>query len=149
MIEVAAAVIREQGRTLICTRPGTDFLEFPGGKCEPGETLARCIVRELKEELGISSYALDVIHTLVHAYPEKTVRVHFIRCFLLPDSPAPQALDGQKIFWIPTAELDQQNFLPADLPLASLLAEAEKYLQKNMIPDNKTVQKSVILCERN
>ncbi len=134
MIEVAAAVIREQGRTLVCTRPGTEFLEFPGGKCEPGETPACCVVRELQEELGVFCRALDVIHTLVHAYPEKTVHVHFIRCILRPDSPAPQPLDGQKISWIPTTELDQQNFLPADLPLASLLAEAEKIFAEKYHP---------------
>ncbi len=133
MTEVAAAVIRKNGQTLVCTRPGTDFLEFPGGKCEPGETVAQCIVRELKEELGISCAPFDIIHTLVHAYPEKTVRVHFIRCIMKEDSPPPQPLDGQKIYLIPTAELDIQPFLPADLPLAKLLADAEKQ-QKNKSP---------------
>ncbi len=135
-VEVAAAVIRKQGFTLVCTRPGTDFLEFPGGKFEPGETAAQCIVRELKEELGISCIPLDIVHTLTHTYPEKTVRVHFIRCMLKPDSPLPQPLDGQKIFYIPTGELDQQNFLPADLPLSKLLSDAEKS-EKNFFRCNK------------
>lgn len=125
-IEVAAAVIRHRGRTFICSRPKNsalaDFWEFPGGKCEKGESLEQCVVRELKEELGIEVLVFDPIHTLEHDYPEKSVRVHFLRCLLKPDSPPPEPRDGQDFKWVPTAALGQENFLPADLPLASMLA---------------------------
>ena len=127
-IEVAAGVIRKNGMTLICSRPKNTsaggFFEFPGGKCEVGETPEKCIIRELKEELGIDSIAFDRIHVLEHDYPEKKVRVHFIRCMICDDSPSPQPLDGQEIKWVPTGELERENFLPADLPLARSLAES-------------------------
>ena len=53
MIEVTAAVIRENGKFLICQRAkgkNCELLwEFPGGKIEPGETAEQCIVRECQE----------------------------------------------------------------------------------------------------
>lgn len=135
-VEVAAAVIRKNGSTLICSRPRNTalggFFEFPGGKCEPGETLSCCVVRELQEELGITVVPFDTIHVLTHVYPDKTVRVHFIRCMIASGTPSP--LDQQEIRWVSTAELAEVPFLPADLPLAELLAESARNLQKNPVP---------------
>lgn len=134
-IEVAAGVIRKNGKTLICSRPkhtaSGGFFEFPGGKCEPGETLEKCIVRELKEELGINCIALDRIHVLEHDYPEKQVRVHFLRCMICSGSPEARPLDGQEIKWVATEMLEQENFLPADLPLARLLADSYRKIILN------------------
>ena len=127
-IDVAAAVIRQNGRTLICSRPKNtelaDFMEFPGGKCEPGETPEKCIIRECREELGIQVIPMDRVHSLEHHYPDKFVRVFFIRCFMTEKSPAPQPLDQQEIKWVQTEQLHTENLLPADLPLATLLANA-------------------------
>jgi len=140
-LEVCAAVIRQNGWTLICSRPKNSalggFYEFPGGKCEPGETSAQCVLRELNEELGVRCLAFDQIHCLDHDYPDKSVRVHFIRCVLLPDSPPPEPRDGQDIKWVRTTDLAAENFLPADLPLAALLADAAK---KYGSPNNKTAR---------
>jgi 8-oxo-dGTP pyrophosphatase MutT (NUDIX family) len=56
-IEVAAGLVFRQGRLLITQRPACSHLgglwEFPGGKREAGESLADCLRRELREELGI------------------------------------------------------------------------------------------------
>ncbi len=127
-IQVAAAVIRRNGETFICSRPKKSslggFWEFPGGKCEPGETPEDCIVRELREELGIEAVPFDRIYQLDHDYPDKKVRVYFIRCIVRGDSPAPVPYDGQEFKWVSTKELDRQNFLPADLPFAELLAKS-------------------------
>ena len=58
MVNVTAAVIGREGRVLLCRRPQgkrcAGLWEFPGGKVEPGETLAACLVRECREELGVS-----------------------------------------------------------------------------------------------
>ena len=55
--QVTAAIIRQDGKYLICQRAHDDSLplmwEFPGGKLEPGETLEECIIRECQEELGV------------------------------------------------------------------------------------------------
>ena len=125
-VKVCAAVIRENGKTLICSRPKAtvlgDKMEFPGGKVEPGESLNECRVRELREELNAEILPLDVIHCAEAVYPDKTVELYFIRCILLNGS-ALEPRDGQEFRWVNTSQLDRENFLPADLPFAALLAK--------------------------
>ena len=57
MVDVAAALIRDGDRFMICQRPAGKarglLWEFVGGKAEPGETLREALVRECREELGI------------------------------------------------------------------------------------------------
>lgn len=57
MVRVVAAVIRQNGRYLVCQRPAHKrhalLWEFPGGKCENGESDADALRRELKEELDV------------------------------------------------------------------------------------------------
>jgi mutator protein MutT len=56
-IRVVAAVVARDGRLLVCQRPAHKrhggLWEFPGGKCEPGESDADAVARELREELGV------------------------------------------------------------------------------------------------
>lgn len=56
MREVTAAIIRRNGKILICRRAEgscAHLWEFPGGKTELGETPFECLTRELREELNI------------------------------------------------------------------------------------------------
>ena len=86
---VAAAVIEQDGRFLVTRRlKGVHlegYWEFPGGKCEPGETLVDCLRREMEEELGravdVGDELLDVATTTRTA----SVELHFISCRLLND----------------------------------------------------------------
>ena len=85
VIEVAAAVIlRADGSEfLLAQRPAgkvyAGYWEFPGGKVEPGETVRAALVRELREELGISVSACSPWLTRVFTYPHATVRLNFWR----------------------------------------------------------------------
>ena len=58
-IVVTAAVIEHDGRFLVTKRQRGVHLEgqweFPGGKCDVGESLAMCLARELKEELNVAA----------------------------------------------------------------------------------------------
>lgn len=58
MIHVTCAIIQHKGKVLICQRSAQMNLphkwEFPGGKIEPGESREACLVREIREELGIT-----------------------------------------------------------------------------------------------
>ena len=56
--EVVAALIWDKDRFLICQRPAHKarglLWEFVGGKVEPGESKSDALVRECREELGIT-----------------------------------------------------------------------------------------------
>ena len=90
---VTAAVIEHDGRLLVTRRPPGAHLEgyweFPGGKCDPGETHETCLARELREELGVSAVIGAEILSVTHAYPDRVVELHFFQCSLT-STPIPQ-----------------------------------------------------------
>ena len=59
VLVAAAALVDADGRVLIAQRPEGKSLaglwEFPGGKVEPGETPEECLIRELREEIGVET----------------------------------------------------------------------------------------------
>lgn len=118
---VAAAVIERVGAVLVTRRLTGAHLEglweFPGGKCEPGESIHECLVREIAEELAVTVTPRRTMLVTSHAYPEKTVELHFIACDMQGE-PSPQ--QGQEMQWIERARLDQLEFPEAD---AALIAE--------------------------
>ncbi len=119
---VAAAVIERNGRFLLTRRQRgvhlEGYWEFPGGKCEPGETHAACLVREILEELGVEAAAGDELLTTTHAYPDRQVELHFLRCEV-GGAPAPQL--GQEMRWVAREELATLAFPPADTKLIQIL----------------------------
>ena len=124
-IVVIAAIVERDGQFLLTRRlKGThlaDLWEFPGGKCEPGETHEACLKRELLEELGTRSEIGDEILVTEHAYPERTVRLHFRQC-QLRDEPRP--LLGQAMRWATRDELASIDFPAADRALIDLLTSS-------------------------
>lgn len=121
-IVVLAAVIERDGHFLLTRRlKGTHLAgawEFPGGKCEPGESHEACLARELNEELAVRCEIGDEILTVEHAYPERTVRLHFHRATLL-DEPSPQL--GQEMRWVERGQLRALELPEADQGLVDLL----------------------------
>src|SRR5437016_1090991 len=101
-IEVAAGVVFRNDKIIITQRPAAAHLggvwEFPGGKREPQETFEECVVRELREELGIEIDVGEILETITHAYPEKTVTLKFFRCRWKRNEPQPLACRAFK--WV-------------------------------------------------
>ena len=112
---VTAAVIERNGAYLVTRRQRgvhlEGYWEFPGGKCEPGESLADCLRRELQEELGVDAIVADEIFTVTHDYPDRSVELHFLACTLLGE---PTPLLDQDMRWVPRADLRTLQFPPAD-----------------------------------
>src|SRR6266404_7123887 len=123
IIEVAAGLVFRAGKLLITQRyPGAHlggFWEFPGGKREPNETFAECLQRELREELGIEIEVGELIETIRHAYPEKTVLLKFFRCQWA--SGEPQKLGCPDFCWVSADELQRYEFPAADAHLLTRL----------------------------
>lgn len=122
-IAVAAGLLFREGKLLITQRPAGGHLaglwEFPGGKCEPGETLPECLQRELHEELGVVVNVRECVESLEHAYPEKTIQLSFYRCALVMGEP--EGREGQAVKWIGSEELDNICFPEADARLLEQL----------------------------
>ena len=121
-IVVTAAVVERDGRFLLTRRLRGSHLEgcweFPGGKCEPSESYAACLEREIAEELATRVRVGPEIFTIEHAYPERVVELHFFACELTGD---PMPLLGQEMQWAPRALLRSLDFPPADAELLELL----------------------------
>src|SRR3954454_5279615 len=123
VIEVAAGLVFRDGKLLITQRYPDAHLgglwEFPGGKREPNETFKQCLHRELKEELGIEVQVCNLIETITHQYPEKTVLLQFFRCAWLRHEP--QSLRCPDFRWITRDQLATFQFPPADARLLDKL----------------------------
>lgn len=122
-IEVSAALIFRDGQLLITQRHADAHLggcwEFPGGKREAGETFEQCLMREIREELGVEIVVGELFEEISHDYPEKSVHLKFFLCKLI--SSEPQPLDCAAVKWIDKAGLDTQEFPPADARLLEKL----------------------------
>ena len=122
-IVVSAAVVERDGAYLVTRRlRGTHlegYWEFPGGKCEPGETFEHCLIREIREELGCDMTVGARLLSVAHDYSDRTVHLHFFRCTLTGE---PRSLLGQEMRWVPREALRSLSFPPADEELIQLLA---------------------------
>ena len=136
IIEVVAAIIRYDGKFMVCSRPKHTelgkFLEFPGGKVEPGESQREALKREIREELGVEIEVGACFWRLDHDYGEKYVRVTFYEAVPAGEDFRPVGKDNQDIYFVNGEEMASLPFLPADLPLAetiTFLAKKAKSLQ--------------------
>jgi len=123
--EVAAAVLTQpDGRVLLAQRPPgkpyAGYWEFPGGKVEPGETLAAALARELHEELGIVVTRACRWITRVFEYPHATVRLNFFRVFDWQGTPHPH--EGQLFSWQLPDAVEVTPLLPANFPIVKALS---------------------------
>ena len=126
MIQVTAAIIRRaDGAVLVCRRASgscAGLWEFPGGKCEPGETLAACMERELREELGIHTRAGQVYAQFVHNTPQRPLRFTFFEVELLQGTPRCSVHSALR--WCRPEQLEPADFCPADQLVVKKLQEA-------------------------
>ena len=122
-VEVAAGLIFRNGTLLIAQRRPHDHLgglwEFPGGKREPAETFAQCLQRELREELDVEVEIGELLETVTHTYPEKTVHLKFFRCTLLRNEPRPVGCHA--LAWVRREQLVDYAFPAADARLLDRL----------------------------
>ncbi|MDD3695230.1 MAG: NUDIX domain-containing protein [Lentisphaeria bacterium] len=127
LVEVCAAVILDQSGLLLATRaPGKDLSgqwELPGGKLHSQETPAECISRELHEELRLRVEQASLFLSMVHHYPHKSIRLHFLHCRLSRQDPMPQ--EGQKTARFNSAELPWQHMAEADRLALEFLRSAK------------------------
>lgn len=117
---VVIAVIQRDGRFLIAKRLPEDSFgglwEFPGGKLNPDEDLKGCLVREIREELGIPVKVMEEIQVVEYQYPNRLLRFHCFACGIL-EGREPQPIECSEFRWVEAGELADFEFPPASGPI--------------------------------
>lgn len=125
VLVAACALIDADGRVLLAQRPPgkpmAGLWEFPGGKVESGERPEVSLIRELKEELGISvkEDCLAPLTFASHAYPDFHLLMPLYVCRRWEGTVT--ALEGQNLTWVRPNKLRDYDMPPADVPLIAHL----------------------------
>jgi A/G-specific adenine glycosylase len=115
-------------QVLLALRPEDGLLgglwEFPGGKQEGFETIEECLIREWKEEMGVTIQVGRLLGVYRHAYSHFKVilRAHF--CTLLEGTPQPLA--SNEIIWASLDDLASYPMGKIDRNIAKDLAEFDE-----------------------
>lgn len=121
----AAALVDRDGRILLAQRPAGKHLagtwEFPGGKIDPGESPETALIRELGEELGISTHSscLSPIAFASHEYDDFHLILLLFACRKWTGRP--EGREGQALRWARPVAMFDIDMPPADRPLIGLL----------------------------
>ena len=122
---VTAAVIREGDRVLVAQRQSGHLAgkwEFPGGKLEPGESPEECLVREIKEELGLAVRVEDIFAAVYHRYETGPILLLAYTCTLADGcEPSEGYLQDGTGRWVSLEQLGRLDLAPADVPIAEKL----------------------------
>ena len=116
MTEVVAALIWDNDRFLACQRPAHKarglLWEFVGGKVEPGEAREAALIRECREELGVTVKPGSVFMEVVHEYPDLTVNLILYNA-VITDGEI-QLFEHNDARWLKAADIPDYPFCPAD-----------------------------------
>ena len=127
LLVVACALIDGEGRVLLARRPEGRKLaglwEFPGGKMNAGELPEAALVRELKEELGITAAAADLgpFTFASHGYDGFHLLMPLYLCRRWSGQPKPR--EGQTLAWVAPDRLVEYPMPPADRPFIPMLRD--------------------------
>lgn len=127
LLVAACALLDQDGRILLAQRPQGKSLaglwEFPGGKVEQGETPEETLVRELHEELGITTKiaCLAPLTFASHTYEAFHLLMPLYVCRRYEG--IPHGREGQNVKWVKPQALRDYPMPPADEPLIPYLQD--------------------------
>jgi mutator protein MutT len=125
---IGIAVVVERGRVLVGIREPAQTLpglaEFPGGKCEPGESPAACAIRETLEETGLRVDIDEPLANYPWDYPHGRVDLHFFTCRPTRTVDLDQPCD--RFRWVPIEELAGLRFPDANAAVIDRLLDGQR-----------------------
>ena len=124
VVAVTAAIVERDDCFLVTRRmEGTHLAgtwEFPGGKCEPGETDEECLARELEEELGVEARIGEFLCSVPFTGSLASFELVVFRAELLGGDF--RLTDHDEIRWLRPEEMDESLFSKPDRPVVRMLA---------------------------
>lgn len=124
-IEVTCALIMDGEQVLVTQRseqmPHPLKWEFPGGKLKSGETPEACIVREIREELGIGISVWELLPTVKHSYGRDLIKLIPFICHW--EEGEIQLAEHGACRWVRLHDLETLDWLEADVEVVRLLKE--------------------------
>lgn len=123
-LNVVAAIIKKDDKILATRRGYGEFInmwEFPGGKIEPNESKEEALIREIQEELDCTikptKFALD----LEYEYPTFYLKMSCYEAVIIDRTP--KLLEHNDGRWLTKDQLDEVNWIPADIQIIDYLKE--------------------------
>ncbi len=117
LIDVACAIIEQRNKVLVAQRGLFMDMpmkwEFPGGKVRKNESAQRCIIREIKEELGIEIAIKKHLAPSTYKYDRKQVRLIPFVCSIVSGSI--QLFEHRQVVWMHKDNLWQLDWCAADI----------------------------------
>jgi len=127
LLVAACALIDADGRILLAQRPEGKSLaglwEFPGGKVEPGETPEECLIRELDEELGVTTRVACLAPLTFASHTYETFHLLMPLYVCRRYEGVPRGREGQAVKWVRPQALRDYPMPPADAPLIPFLQD--------------------------
>ncbi|MFT4574191.1 MAG: 8-oxo-dGTP diphosphatase [Marinomonas primoryensis] len=115
-VKVAVGIILRDNLVFVALRKSDQhqggLWEFPGGKCEASESAEEALVRELKEECGISIIECNFFKTISHHYGDKLVELFFYKVTGFDGEPVGK--EGQEVRWVAVSDLISYDFPEAN-----------------------------------
>lgn len=124
-IKVVAAIIRN-GNKIFATQRGygefKDGWEFPDGKIEENETPEQALVREIKEELDADIKVGELIDWVEYDYPNFHLSMGCFWAEIISGNLVLKEHEAAR--WLTREQLDDVDWLPADLALIEKIKES-------------------------
>jgi len=119
-----AIVKNEQEQFLITRRQKGQHLagkwEFPGGKVENNESIEAAMIRELKEEVGLTAIDYQAFDSLEFQYEQLELNLNFY--FVNHFTGEAKGLEGQELKWVSLVELNDYEFPKANISVIKQLS---------------------------
>lgn len=112
-----AVIVNEKNELLAVRRakePAKGTLDLPGGFCDCYETAEEGVVREVKEETGLSVESSSFLFSIPNIYPYGGLDIHTIDLFFLcrvADTKGATAMDDAgEVLWLPWEDVKAEDF---------------------------------------